>query len=254
MGKSKKRRLEVDFSEHLNLVQTTDLDAAAARTHAAALSSLAKELGLDETFKTSLPKTVKTARSARTAFDNMVLHMLEQSLTERIAKLAVNIEVELPGANARAESVSTALREAEAAAAVVSSKVARLSEATDSQNECSATLEASREEKMKCEVEIDRCLEAQQTAQSAVDEFKAWPMECFTLLKAPVASAPAVEEIVAAVADISTAEQMDSTEHEQANAMELAEPTQVQQLPVIEGKMIAPDVSDEPMMVASAGA
>lgn len=186
-----KFRLENAIEQHLKPVQLEELEESVAEKHAQALLALNERLTLDEALLASMPKACVKAKSSRGVFDVMVLDALAESLHTQLASLVEQVAAEAPGVTQRSEALTEALQAVEATAEARRCRAEALEAARAAEKEQRAQVTAAETQVLTMEVEIEKAGKDRSSATSALEEFKAWPLECFHMLKdkAPVAEA-----------------------------------------------------------------
>jgi len=189
--RAEKSRLESVIKNHLEPVQLEDLDEPTSKKHAQALLGLAQWMDLDEAMLAALPKVVTRAKANRGAFDVMALDALAEALRLRLSSVEERLKQVAPGVDACAEALAEAARGVEAASGTKSVREAAVAAAATVEAERRRQLHGSETAVRMASAEVKTTLKESETAGSALDEFKAWPLECFKMLRDKVAVADA---------------------------------------------------------------
>lgn len=178
-----KTRLEAAVELHLKPVQQEELPEDAMRKHAQFLQVLAQSLSLDEALVVSVPMACSKVKSSRCAFDEMVLSTLTEGLRSRLATIDEQLLAAAPGLAARAEARAVALQGVKDTSEAQTNHAAMMKVVLEDETRLQMQLDAAKTALLTLEVQIEKAEKERFASRAAVEDFKVWPLGCFTVLK-----------------------------------------------------------------------
>jgi len=180
---AEKVSLESAVEHHLKPIQQEEIQGAEAQKHAQALHLLAESLALDEALLVSVPQACVKSKTSRGAFDVMVLDALGEAFRTHLATIEEQLSAQATMVTARAAAVADALCGVNVATAARTSHSAMVKEAVETETAQSVRVAEASTALLSLEVDIEKAKLLRDASIAAVDEFKTWPLECFTMLK-----------------------------------------------------------------------
>mmetsp|Transcript_59383 Transcript_59383/g.125837 ORF Transcript_59383/g.125837 Transcript_59383/m.125837 type:complete len:375 (+) Transcript_59383:180-1304(+) len=175
------------------------------------LVSFVETLTLDASLRSALPTTCSKKADVRGGFDNLVIQQTRTCLEQHLQSLSSAIESGLPAAEERASLVASKAAEVEEATKKVEEATQKLAEAESAGNSLALDLAAAQAASKERAAQHDELEKTLQQKTDDVENFRAYNVACFELLKektaasapsplAASAAAPADEPATTAVA------------------------------------------------------
>lgn len=182
-GKSQKEEYETAMTKHLLPVMNDDIDETQSMAHFQALHPLFSKLGVEESLIHALPTGFSKKPSERSAFDNMALKTLEESLCKNTAQALEVLEERAAAADKCAVAVAAAKAAFEEAKSPQQDAAKELSVQVVAKEEAEAAYKTAMAATVDYQIEYNKITAIREQKKDDLAAFESYSVECYNMLR-----------------------------------------------------------------------